>query len=223
MRIGIAVKPKLVEARETLAELSTWLRERKVDAVWTTEAAKLIEGADRKIAEREDLPAHVDVTRVEVVPTMQVVGGSAVAESGGRFDSAERAQRETAMDERVTLRSHLDRSTSQTPHGAAVGAVIEAIAAAAIELAALIADGPLGGITGRNGGINSDGDQQKDIDVVADGLMRRALRAEAPGAPSPPRAPARSRHPRRRTPSPHRPAAALQPNSRACRISLRAY
>ena len=51
------------------------------------------------------------------------------------------------MDERVTLRSHLDRSTSQTPHGVAVGAVIEAIAAAAIELAALIADGPLGGIT----------------------------------------------------------------------------
>ena len=81
------------------------------------------------------------------------------------------------MDERVTLRSHLDRSTLQTPHGAAVGAVIEAIAAAAIELAALIADGPLAGITGRNGGINSDGDQQKDIDVVADELMRRALRA----------------------------------------------
>jgi NADP-dependent 3-hydroxy acid dehydrogenase YdfG len=28
------------------------------------------------------MPAHVDVTRVEVVPTMQVFGGSAVAESG---------------------------------------------------------------------------------------------------------------------------------------------
>ncbi|MFL6792136.1 MAG: class 1 fructose-bisphosphatase [Bradyrhizobium sp.] len=83
------------------------------------------------------------------------------------------------MDERTTLRSHLDRSASQTPHGAAVGEVIEAIAAAAIELAALIADGPLAGITGRNGGINSDGDQQKDIDVVADGMMRSALR----GAP----------------------------------------
>jgi fructose-1,6-bisphosphatase len=81
------------------------------------------------------------------------------------------------MDERVTLRSHLDRSTSQMLYGAAVGAVIEAIAGAAIALAALIADGPLAGITGRNGGINSDGDQQKDIDVVADELMRRALRA----------------------------------------------
>ena len=81
------------------------------------------------------------------------------------------------MDERATLRSYLDRSTSQTPHGPAVGAVITAIAGAAIELAALIADGPLAGITGRNGGINSDGDQQKDIDVIADELMRRALRA----------------------------------------------
>lgn len=80
------------------------------------------------------------------------------------------------MGERVTLRSHLDRSASQTPPAAAVGEVIEAIAAAAIELAALIGDGPLAGITGQNGGINSDGDQQKDIDIVADAMMRRALR-----------------------------------------------
>jgi fructose-1,6-bisphosphatase I len=79
------------------------------------------------------------------------------------------------MDERVTLRSHLDRSISQAPHGAAAGEVIEAIAAAAIELAALIADGPLAGITGQNGGINSDGDLQKDIDVVADEMMHGAL------------------------------------------------
>ena len=80
------------------------------------------------------------------------------------------------MDERVTLRSHLDRSALQTPHGAALGDVIKAIAAAAIELALLIADGPLAGITGRNGGINPDGDQQRDIDVAADEIIRRALR-----------------------------------------------
>jgi fructose-1,6-bisphosphatase I len=80
------------------------------------------------------------------------------------------------MDERVSLRSHLDQSASQTPHGAAVGDVIEAIAGAAIELSALIADGPLAGITGQNGGTNPDGDQQKDMDVVADVMMRRALR-----------------------------------------------
>jgi fructose-1,6-bisphosphatase I len=64
---------------------------------------------------------------------------------------------------------------SLTPHGAAVGEVIEAIATAAVDLASLIADGPLAGITGQNGGINPDGDQQKDIDVAADKMMRRAL------------------------------------------------
>ncbi len=81
------------------------------------------------------------------------------------------------MDERVTLRSHLDRSALQTPlHGAALADVIKAIASASIELAGLIADGPFAGITGRNGGINSDGDQQRDIDVAADEMIRRALR-----------------------------------------------
>jgi fructose-1,6-bisphosphatase I len=80
------------------------------------------------------------------------------------------------MDERATLRSHLEKTASLTPRGAAVGEVIAAIAAASIDLAALIADGPLAGITGRNGGINPDGDQQKDIDVAADEMMRQALR-----------------------------------------------
>src|ERR1700688_4338450 len=79
------------------------------------------------------------------------------------------------MDERVTLRSHLDGSVSLTPHCVAVGEVIEAIATAAIDLASLIADGPLAGITGQNGRINPDGDQQKDVDVAADKMMRRAL------------------------------------------------
>jgi fructose-1,6-bisphosphatase I len=81
------------------------------------------------------------------------------------------------MDERTTLRSHLERSASLTPHGRATAEVILAITAASMDLAALIADGPLAGITGRNGGINPDGDQQKDIDVAADEMMRDALRS----------------------------------------------
>jgi fructose-1,6-bisphosphatase I len=80
------------------------------------------------------------------------------------------------MDERVTLRSHLDRAVQDAPNAPAVTAVIEAIAAASIGLAVLIADGPLAGITGRHSGINADGDLQKDIDVAADEMMRRALR-----------------------------------------------
>ena len=43
--------------------------------------------------------------------------------------------RETTMDERVTLRSHLDHSVSRTPNGSAVNAVVEVVAAAAFELA----------------------------------------------------------------------------------------
>src|SRR5579872_6296609 len=77
----------------------------------------------------------------------------------------------TAMEERMTLRSHLDRSASRTPQGSATAAVIAAIATAAIDLSAVIADGPLGGITGANGGVNPDGDQQKDIDLAADAMM----------------------------------------------------
>jgi fructose-1,6-bisphosphatase I len=83
------------------------------------------------------------------------------------------------MDERVTLRSHLEQAAAEVPQGAAVCEVIAAIAAASIDLAALIADGPLAGITGQSDGVNPDGDLQKDIDVIADEIMRRALR----GAP----------------------------------------
>ena len=81
------------------------------------------------------------------------------------------------MEERVTLRSHLDRLSAETPNRAEIAAVIEAIAAASIDLADLIADGPLAGITGRLSGVNSDGDAQKDIDIAADTMMRRALGA----------------------------------------------
>lgn len=80
------------------------------------------------------------------------------------------------MDERVTLRSYLDIAAAQGAQDAAVSAVIGALAAASIDLAALIADGPLGGITGKSGATNSDGDVQKDIDIAADDMMRRALR-----------------------------------------------
>ncbi|MGA2994004.1 class 1 fructose-bisphosphatase [Bradyrhizobium sp.] len=81
------------------------------------------------------------------------------------------------MDERVTLRSHLDQVSARSPNVFAIAEVIEAIAAASIELGDLIADGPMAGITGRLGAVNSAGDQQKDIDLAADGMMRRALRA----------------------------------------------
>ena len=60
MRIGIAVKPGLVEARDTLAELEAWLRARGVDTVWTPEAAPLLSGSPA-IVERADLPIGADL------------------------------------------------------------------------------------------------------------------------------------------------------------------
>jgi fructose-1,6-bisphosphatase I len=97
-----------------------------------------------------------------------------IANRRTHLERSEEDAGETVMDERVSLRSHLDQSASQTPSG--VGDTIAAIAAASIDLSALIGDGPLAGITGQSGGINPDGDQQKDMDVVADEMMRSALR-----------------------------------------------
>ena len=82
MRIGIAVKPKLIEARETLAELSAWLGERGIATVWTSEAAKLVEGVDRTVAEREELPAQVDLVLVLGGDGTLLSMAKAIAESG---------------------------------------------------------------------------------------------------------------------------------------------
>lgn len=64
---------------------------------------------------------------------------------------------------------------------AAAVAVVEALSGAALDLSRMIAAGPLVGITGKVGGMNSDGDQQKDIDIAADRMVRAALR-QAPVA-----------------------------------------
>ena len=82
MRIGIAVKPKLIEARETLAQLSQWLRQRNVDAVWTTEAALLGDGASLAVADRAELPAQVDLVVVLGGDGTLLAMAKAIAESG---------------------------------------------------------------------------------------------------------------------------------------------
>jgi fructose-1,6-bisphosphatase I len=66
-------------------------------------------------------------------------------------------------------------------HRAATVATIESLSHAAAELSRMIAAGPLVGITGAVNGVNPDGDNQKDIDLAADRMMRAALR-QAPVA-----------------------------------------
>src|ERR1700739_4554834 len=94
--------------------------------------------------------------------------------ANARLQRSEEDAGETVMEERVSLRSYLDQSASQTPSG--VAETIAAMAAASIDLSGLIADGPLAGVFGQNGGTNPDGDRQKEMDVVADELMSSALR-----------------------------------------------
>ena len=80
------------------------------------------------------------------------------------------------MEDRLTLQSCLGRAAPHTTTRASSVVVIEALARAAIDLAAMISAGPLAGITGEDGALNADGDRQKDIDIAADRLMRNALR-----------------------------------------------
>lgn len=64
MRIGIVVKPGLLEARETLTGIEAWLTARAVDAVWATEAAALLPASSRTVVAREQLPHHADLVMV---------------------------------------------------------------------------------------------------------------------------------------------------------------
>ena len=93
MRIGIAVKPGLSAARDTLVGLEQRLRDRGVDAVWSTDAAALFgsptspdgSGAgsgSRAIAERKDLPSQVDVVIVLGGDGTLLAMARSIAESG---------------------------------------------------------------------------------------------------------------------------------------------
>lgn len=82
MRIGIAVKPGLVEARATLVELEGWLQQQHVDAIWSTEAAKLFGTGSRASAEREDLARQSDLAVVLGGDGTLLAMAKAIAESG---------------------------------------------------------------------------------------------------------------------------------------------
>lgn len=66
MKIGIVTKPALADARETLADVETWLHDHDVEAVWSCEAADLLPPtpSGRLVREREAIPALVDLVLV---------------------------------------------------------------------------------------------------------------------------------------------------------------
>lgn len=82
MRIGIAVKPGLTAARDTLVELEAWLRERGVDAAWSPEASKLFPSGTRAVAERDELARQSDVAVVLGGDGTLLAMAKAIAESG---------------------------------------------------------------------------------------------------------------------------------------------
>ena len=64
MRVGIVTKHHLSAASSTLTQLAEWLRERGVDSTWTTESDSLLTPAARRIVNREDIAADVDLVLV---------------------------------------------------------------------------------------------------------------------------------------------------------------
>lgn len=82
MRIGIAVKPGLTAARDTLADLEQFLRERGVDVVWTRDAAALMSDTARTVVDRAVLPQQVDLALVLGGDGTLLAIAKAIAESG---------------------------------------------------------------------------------------------------------------------------------------------
>jgi len=82
MRIGIAVKPGLVAARETLAELESWLRARGIDAVWSPDATALFTSGRRATVGREVMPTQTDLVLVLGGDGTLLAMAKAIAESG---------------------------------------------------------------------------------------------------------------------------------------------
>lgn len=82
------------------------------------------------------------------------------------------------MTDHLTLTAHTKAFAGQDPVRQAVAAAVDAFATASIEISELIGCGALAGITGAaQGGENADGDEQKDLDVRADQIIRHALAA----------------------------------------------
>ena len=64
MRVGIVTKHNLAAARDTLLTLESWLAERRIDAVWSSDSAELMSPASRSVAAREAIVSEVDLVLV---------------------------------------------------------------------------------------------------------------------------------------------------------------
>jgi fructose-1,6-bisphosphatase I len=86
---------------------------------------------------------------------------------------------EKQMSKHPGLKQYLAKWTGDSELRLAVSRTVEAIAAACIEISALVARGPLAGQLGAEKGDNADGDTQKALDLIANDLIIEAIH-EAP-------------------------------------------
>jgi fructose-1,6-bisphosphatase I len=92
-------------------------------------------------------------------------------------DGHQAKDHDPTMTDGLTLLHHIERFAQDDPLRRAVADAIAAFAAASIEISELIGRGALAGILGQSmGGQNADGDAQKDLDIRADDIIRRALK-----------------------------------------------
>ena len=82
MRIGIAVKPGLSEARDTLIGVEQWLHNHAVDGVWTEEASDLLPPGTRTVVTRSTLPADLNLVLVLGGDGTLLAVAKATAEAG---------------------------------------------------------------------------------------------------------------------------------------------
>ncbi len=78
---------------------------------------------------------------------------------------------------RPTLQDHLSRWSQADDVRRDVASTVLALAGAGIKISELLAAGPLAGALAEIRGHHADGDSQKELDVIADDLVREALTA----------------------------------------------
>ena len=79
------------------------------------------------------------------------------------------------MSEYPSLKQYLAVWAGDSETRSSISLTIEAIAAACIEISALVARGPLAGELGAEAGDNVDGDTQKALDLIANDLIIEAM------------------------------------------------
>lgn len=115
MRIGIAVKPGLADAAETLAGIESWLAGHSVDSSWEPGAAALLPPGRRRVVERAELPRDADLVLVLGGDGTLLALAKAIAEAGRDSRSWRSTSDRSASSPKSPVRKSTRRSTRCWP------------------------------------------------------------------------------------------------------------